>query len=248
MNTKSSDASISIVVPIFNEKESIPVLCDQIKSVLEVLKKHYEILLIDDCSTDGTEEVISDVAKNDQNIRGIRLLKNSRKAGALEVGFREAKGDIIVTIDADLQDDPAEIPRLVEEIENGADMVSGWKKPRRDSILKRTFSEIMNLFASVLLMHRFHDMNSGFKAYRAEIAKELSLPSGMYRFIPHMLAVQGHDVREIVVNHRPRKFGKTKFGLFHRLKGPVDLIRLVFITKCGKTMPESKNSYKSRDI
>ena len=170
-----SIGSVSIIVPIFNEEESIKELYGELKKVLSETGKTFGILLVDDCSTDSSESIIKEIARNDQNVRGIRLSENSKKAGALERGFKEAKEDVIITIDADLQDDPSEIPRMINEIENGADMVSGWKKPRSDSWLKCISSSLMNLFASVLLWHRFYDMNSGFKAYKAKIAKQLSL-------------------------------------------------------------------------
>lgn len=232
--TASSHIGVSVVVPVFNERESLQELYEELIAALAVESSSFELIFVDDASSDGSWPLVRSLAERDSRVRGMRLLFNSHKAGALEVGFAQARGDIIVTMDADLQDDPREIPRLVHEIRSGADVVGGWKRDRKDSLQKRALSSMMNALAAALLGNRFHDMNTGFKAYRGPIAKALVLPGSLYRFIPHILASQGYTVKELSVRHRERKYGISKFGILHRLRGLADLLTVWVTYRSGQ--------------
>ena len=184
---------------------------------------------MDDGSTDGTSEVLADLAAAEPEIAVVRLRRNFGKAAALMAGFREARGDAIVTIDGDLQDDPAEIPRLLAELEAGADLVSGWKRDRQDPWSKRAASRVFNGVTSRMSGVRLHDLNCGFKAYRAEVVRSLALTGDQYRYIPVLAANEGFRVSELPVNHRPRAFGRSKYGLERYVRGFLDLLTILFI-------------------
>lgn len=218
----TSLSSVSVIIPVFNECESLSELCGQVCDVLRSLPGEHEILFIDDASTDKSRTVLRELSEQ-KGVRAFRLMFNSKKSGALQVGFHEAKGDVIITLDGDLQDDPAEIPRLLTQLEAGADMVNTWKKERCDAWHKKLFSRIINAMAAFCFKTAFKDMNTGFKGYKSPTARSLLLRGGQYRFIPHVLAARGFEVSEIPVSHRPRKYGKTKFGLCHRAKALIDL-------------------------
>lgn len=232
-HARNGEVELSVVIPVYNEVESVNELAEELVSVLDSAGCTYEIIFVDDASRDGSSLAIKELMRSNPNIRGVRLLFNSRKSGALETGFSLATGKIVVTMDADLQDDPKEIIGFIEEIRSGADVVNGWKKNRKDSFQKRTMSMLMNTISALLLGNFFQDMNSGFKAYRGSIAKALVLPGGLYRFIPHILVAQGYEVREIPVHHRERKYGRTKFGFLHRLKGVADLFTVFVLYRLG---------------
>jgi glycosyltransferase involved in cell wall biosynthesis len=222
-------AFVSVVIPVYNERESVGPLAQELLPVLRALGRRTEVLFVDDGSTDGTSEVLADLAAAEPEIAVVRLRRNFGKAAALMAGFREAQGDAIVTIDGDLQDDPAEIPRLLAELEAGADLVSGWKRERQDSWSKRAASRVFNGVTSRMSGVRLHDLNCGFKAYRAEVVRSLALTGDQYRYIPVLAANEGFRVSELPVNHRPRAFGSSKYGLERYVRGFLDLLTILFV-------------------
>ena len=222
-------AFVSVVIPVYNERESVRPLAQELLPVLRALGRRTEVLFVDDGSTDGTSEVLADLAAAEPEIAVVRLRRNFGKAAALMAGFREAQGDAIVTIDGDLQDDPAEIPRLLAELEAGADLVSGWKKERQDSWSKRAASRVFNGVTSRMSGVQLHDLNCGFKAYRAEVVRSLALTGDQYRYIPVLAANEGFRVSELPVNHRPRAFGSSKYGLERYVRGFLDLLTILFV-------------------
>jgi glycosyltransferase involved in cell wall biosynthesis len=222
-------AFVSVVVPVYNERESVRPLSEELLSVLRGLDRPCEILFVDDGSTDGTSEILVDLAAAEPEIAVVRLRRNFGKAAALMAGFREARGDAVVTIDGDLQDDPAEIPRLLAELEAGADLVSGWKRDRKDAWSKRAASKVFNGVTARMSGVGLHDLNCGFKAYRAEVVRSLSLTGDQYRYIPVLAADEGFRVSELPVNHRPRPFGRSKYGLERYLRGLLDLLTILFV-------------------
>jgi len=222
-------AFVSVVIPVYNERESVRPLSAELLTVLRTLGRRIEILFVDDGSTDGTSEILVDLAGEEPEIAVVRLRRNFGKAAALMAGFREARGDAIVTIDGDLQDDPAEIPRLLAELEGGADLVSGWKRDRQDSWSKRAASRVFNGVTARMSGLGLHDLNCGFKAYRAEVVRSLALTGDQYRYIPVLAADEGFRVSEIPVNHRPRRYGSSKYGLERYLRGFLDLLTILFV-------------------
>jgi len=222
-------AFVSVVVPVYNERESVRPLTEELLRVLRGLGRRVEILFVDDGSADGTSEILTDLASAEPEVGVVRLRRNFGKAAALMAGFREARGDAIVTIDGDLQDDPAEIPRLLDELEAGADLVSGWKRDRQDPWSKRAASKVFNGVTAKMSGIGLHDLNCGFKAYRAEVVRSLALTGDQYRYIPVLAAAEGFRVTELPVNHRPRRFGKSKYGLERYLRGFLDLMTILFI-------------------
>ena len=222
-------AFVSVVIPVYNERESVRPLAEELLDVLRSLGRQIEILFVDDGSTDGTSEILADLASAEPEIAVVRLRRNFGKAAALMAGFREARGDAIVTIDGDLQDDPAEIPRLLEELEAGADLVSGWKRDRKDAWSKRAASKVFNGVTARMSGVGLHDLNCGFKAYRAEVVESLSLTGDQYRYIPVLASNEGFRVKELAVNHRPRRYGRSKYGLERYLRGFLDLLTILFI-------------------
>ncbi|NNJ88994.1 MAG: glycosyltransferase [Eudoraea sp.] len=229
--------TISIVIPLLNEEESLQELHDWIVSVMQSNHFLYEILFIDDGSTDGSWEIISQLASSNPNVRGIRFLKNFGKSQALHAGFKKAIGDIVITMDADLQDNPEEIPTLVEMIQNeNYELVSGWKKKRYDhAITKNIPSKLFNWAARKTSGVKLHDFNCGLKAYRKEVIKTIELSGEMHRYIPVLAKNAGFSkIGEKIVQHQARKFGKTKFGADRFIKGFLDLITIWFVSKFGK--------------
>jgi glycosyltransferase involved in cell wall biosynthesis len=222
-------AFVSVVIPVFNERESVRPLADELLTVLRGLGRRTEVVFVDDGSTDGTSEILADLASREPEITTVRLRRNFGKAAALMAGFREARGDAIVTIDGDLQDDPAEIPRLLAELEAGADLVSGWKRDRQDPFGKRAASKVFNTVTAKMSGVDLHDLNCGFKAYRAEVVESLSLTGDQYRYIPVLAADEGFRVTELAVNHRARRYGRSKYGFERYLRGLLDLLTILFI-------------------
>ena len=228
---------ISIVIPLLNEQNSLEELSSSVSSVINDLNLKYEIILIDDGSTDNSWKIISKICLKNQHIKGIRFLKNFGKSQALSAGFKACNGDVVITMDADLQDDPNEIPELYKKInEDNFDLVSGWKKVRYDSIIFKNFpSKIFNWAARITSGVKLNDFNCGIKAYKKEVIQQVKLTRGMHRYIPVLAKNAGYNrITEKIVIHHPRKHGKTKYGIDRFIKGFLDLITLWFIHKFGK--------------
>lgn len=222
---------LSIVIPLLNEEESLEELYTRI--VANIPDGYsYEILFIDDGSTDQSWAKIRQLSDKDQQVHGIRLRRNYGKSAALQKGFELAKGDFIITMDADLQDDPAEIPVLVSRLEDGLDLVSGWKKVRYDPVTKTIPSRFFNAVTRWVSGIQLHDFNCGLKGYRREVVKDVFVYGEMHRYVPLLAYWQGYrNIGEQVVTHHPRKHGKTKFGLSRFINGFLDLVSIVFIHK-----------------
>ncbi len=225
---------LSVIIPLYNEAESLPELYSRLKEVLHAKKISYELIFIDDGSQDGSFEILEKFHNEDKRVRVIQFRKNFGKSAGLACGFQEARGEIVITMDADLQDDPNEIPHLIEKINEGYDLVSGWKKKRYDPFIKRNTSKIYNFVTSLVSGIRLHDFNCGLKAYRKEVVKSIEVYGQLHRFIPVLAHWQGFRVTEIVVKHHPRKYGKTKFGAFRFIAGMLDLFTVVFLNKFKK--------------
>ncbi len=229
--------NISVIIPLLNEQNSLEELTSSVSSVINDLNLKYEIILIDDGSTDNSWKIISKICTNNQHIKGIRFLKNFGKSQALSAGFKACDGDVVITMDADLQDDPNEIPELYKKIsEENFDLVSGWKKVRYDSIIFKNFpSKIFNWAARITSGVKLNDFNCGIKAYKKEVIQQVKLTGGMHRYIPVLAKNAGYNrITEKIVIHHPRKHGKTKYGIDRFIKGFLDLITLWFIHKFGK--------------
>ncbi len=221
---------ISIVIPLYNEEQSLRELYDKIRGALS-RSGRFEVIFVDDGSTDGSMRVLHDLRQRDKRIKIIRFRRNYGKSAALAVGFANADGDFVVTMDADLQDDPNEIPNLVAELKKGYDLVSGWKKRRRDPITKTIPSRFFNFVTRIMTGIRLHDFNCGLKAYRKEVAKEVKIYGELHRYIPVLAHWLGYRVGEIPVQHSARKYGKTKYGLGRFWKGFLDLLTVIFTTR-----------------
>jgi glycosyltransferase involved in cell wall biosynthesis len=225
---------ITAVIPVFNERESLQLLHSEIAEAAARHSLELEILFVDDGSADGSWGAIAELAQKNEHVRGIRLRRNFGKAAALTAGFRAARGEIIVTLDGDLQDDPREIPRFLTALEKGLDVVSGWKRVRHDPWHKVWPSRIFNSCVSWLTGVRLHDHNCGMKCYRAGIFREVRLYGELHRFIPVLAAARGYRVGEIEINHRPRRFGHSKYGVPRFIKGFLDLMTVKFLTGFGQ--------------
>jgi glycosyltransferase involved in cell wall biosynthesis len=225
---------ISAVIPVYNEAESLDELHRELSEVAAAHQYDLEVIFIDDGSTDGSWETIERLAADDPRIRGIRFRRNFGKAAALTAGFSEAQGRIDLTLDADLQDDPAEIPNFLSQMQEGLDVVSGWKKVRHDPWHKVGPSRIFNWLVGYMTGVKLHDHNCGFKCYRREIFDEVRLYGEMHRFVPVLAAARGWRVGEIVVQHRARKFGQSKYGFRRFVKGFLDLLTVYFLTGYGQ--------------
>ncbi len=225
----------SIVVPLLDERDSLAELHRQIAAAIEGAGATFEVIFVDDGSTDGSWEEVERLAAADDRVHGIRFRRNLGKAAALEAGFREARGAVVATLDADLQDDPAEIPALAAQMEaERVDMVVGWKHPRRDPAGKRVPSILFNVVAGRLGGVRLHDMNCGLKVMRREAVDQMRLYGELHRYIPILAAWRGHRVGERTVAHRPRTHGRSKFGRQRFLRGFFDLVTVLFLTRYHK--------------
>lgn len=228
---------LSVVIPVYNEEESIPELAGWIEKVCTEASLSYEILFVDDGSSDSSWARIEEMAARNNCVRGYRFRRNYGKAAALHTGFGAAAGDVVITMDSDLQDSPDEIPGLVSMIkEEGYDLVSGWKKKRYDPFIKRTTSKFYNRTARWSSGIKLHDFNCGLKAYRQEVIKSIEVYGEMHRYIPMLAKEAGFNrIGEKVVEHRARKYGVTKYGLDRFVKGYLDLLTIGFITRFGKS-------------
>lgn len=228
--TEENRIQLSVVIPVYNEESNLEPLYEEIRSVLSAGLLQWEVLAVDDGSTDNSFETLRTIQQNDPHIRIIRFRRNFGQTAALSAGFRYARGQIIVPMDADGQNDPADIPRLLAKLEEGYDIVSGWRKDRKDNAVTRTFpSRVANWLIGRITGVRLHDYGCTLKAYRAESLKPIRLYGEMHRFIPALAQWGGEKVAEIVVHHRPRTRGKTKYGLNRIFKVLLDLITIKFL-------------------
>jgi len=231
LNPPSSPPAVSIVIPLFNEEESLSELYDSIKQAVREDDLSHEIIFVDDGSTDGSFATIDGLRQKDPAVKVFSFRKNYGKSAALQVGFSHCQGEVVITMDADLQDDPGEIPNLVAKLDEGYDLVSGWKKVRHDPITKTFPSRMWNRMVSLISGIKLHDFNCGLKAYRKEVVKDLRVYGEMHRFLPVLAKWSGFRVTEIPVKHHPRKYGKTKFGASRFLSGILDLTTVVFLSR-----------------
>jgi len=228
---------LSVVIPVYNEEGSVAELSDWIEKVCSQNGYSFEIIFIDDGSSDSSWEKITAIAGSKSFVRGLRFRRNYGKAAALHTGFAESSGDVVITMDADLQDSPDEIPGLIKMInEDGYDLVSGWKKKRYDPFIKKSTSRIYNSTARLSSGIKLHDFNCGLKAYRGEVVKSIEVFGEMHRYIPMLAKEAGfRKIGEKIVEHRPRKYGVTKYGIDRFVKGYLDLLTIGFITRFGKS-------------
>lgn len=234
---RSSSMDLTVVVPAYNEAESLPELAEWIDRVCTGSSIGYEIIIIDDGSSDGTWDAVKRISAVNNRVKGIRFRRNYGKAAALQTGFEAASGDVVITMDADLQDSPDEIPGLVKMIrEEGYHVVSGWKKKRYDPFVKRITSRLYNYTARQFSGIKLHDFNCGLKAYDGEVVKSIEVYGEMHRYIPMLVREAGfRNIGEKVVQHQARKYGITKYGLDRFLKGYLDMLTISFITRFGKS-------------
>jgi glycosyltransferase involved in cell wall biosynthesis len=231
MITKKKYRLISFVIPTFNEQDSILELISGIEKNVKPCTHDYEILMIDDGSTDASAEIINKVAKKNKHIKLICLRKNFGKATALDVGFKLTKGEVVFTMDADLQDDPIEITKMLNLLDTGVDVVSGWKKKRYDPWHKTIPSKFFNYITRLVSRVKIHDFNCGYKLYRKEVVKNMHLYGEMHRYIPALAYWKGFKVTELEVHHHSRKYGHSKYGMDRLFKGLFDFLTIAFITK-----------------
>ncbi|BDD08969.1 glycosyl transferase [Fulvitalea axinellae] len=227
---------ISVVVPLYNEEESLPELCAWIGRVMDENGYKYEVILVDDGSTDTSWDVVKELSEENENVKGVKFNRNYGKSAALHTGFAKVKGDVVITMDADLQDSPDEIPELYDMImKDGYDLVSGWKKKRYDPVSKTIPSKFFNRVTQYMSGIKLHDFNCGLKAYKRIVVKHISVHGEMHRYIPVLAKWRGFDkITEKVVEHRARKYGVTKFGLERFINGFLDLLSLTFVTRFRK--------------
>lgn len=224
----------SVVIPLFNEEESLKPLYMVLIDVMSKLKEKYEIIFVDDGSTDGSLPVLKKISEKDKAIRIFSFRKNQGKAEALNLGFQKTLGDIVVTLDADLEDSPLEIPRLINKVNDGYDLVTGWRKKRKHAAVLKISSRFFNFLSGRFWGLKLHDYNCGLKVYRSEVVKNLHIYGGLHRFIPLLVYKQGFKICEMPVAHEKRKYGKSKYGFSKVWKDLPDMFTMLFLTKYGK--------------
>ena len=228
MNSKTD---LSIIIPVFNEEESILELAAEIQGVMKDSTADYEVIFIDDGSSDESYDKVKSLAEKDSRIVGVRFRRNYGKSAALSEGFRISGGKMVVTMDSDLQDDPAEFPALMEKLGEGYDVISGWKKNRKDPWTKKFPSKIFNLVTRMLSGIKIHDFNCGLKAYRQEVIREIPVYGSLHRYLPVLAHWKGFAIGEIIVHHHARKYGVTKYGWRRFFDGFFDLFTVLFLTR-----------------
>jgi len=227
---KNLKMNVSVVIPVLNEKESLPELVRELEHSLSTYSA-WEVLFIDDGSSDGSTEWMSDLCTKNSNFKLLQFYRNYGKAAALSEGFKVATGEYIITMDADLQDDPAEIPNLISKLSDGWDLVSGWKKTRHDPLNKTLPSKVFNFVTRLMTGVKIHDFNCGLKGYKQAVVKSIEVYGGRHRYIPALAGQQKFKITEIVVNHRARQFGETKYGGSRMFHGFFDLITILFLNR-----------------
>jgi glycosyltransferase involved in cell wall biosynthesis len=226
----SRPIGLSVVIPVYNEVESLPELHAELVRVLDDLGWGWEVVYVDDGSRDGSDRVLGELAARDPRVRGVSFRRNFGKAAALAAGFRLARGVWVATMDADLQDDPAELPRLIAALEGGHDLVTGWKRNRRDPLSKRAPSRLFNAVTAAVSGVRLHDFNCGLKLYRREVVDSIPVYGELHRFLPALAYWQGFRVAEVPVHHRPRRYGRSKYGAARFVNGFLDLLSAAFLS------------------
>jgi glycosyltransferase involved in cell wall biosynthesis len=222
---------LSIVIPLFNEEASLEPLVEEVRSALSALERSYEIIFVDDGSTDGSFDTLRQLHDDDpHHIRVVQFRRNFGKTAALAAGFRRVRGEIVITMDADLQDDPREIPKLLSKLDEGYDLVAAWREQRQDPMSKTLPSRIANGVAARVTGLKLHDLNCGFKAYRAQVVRELKLYGDLHRYIPVLASWRGFRVAEVPVVHHPRRFGQSKYGWQRLMRGFFDFLVVLFLT------------------
>jgi glycosyltransferase involved in cell wall biosynthesis len=229
--SKTSFKKISLVIPLFNEEESVTPLSHEIRKALSRINIDYEVIFVDDGSTDASLQKLKEITRTDNRFKYLSFRKNYGKSAALHEGFKVASGDAVVTLDADLQDDPHEIPNLLKKLEDGYDLCSGWKKKRQDPLIKKISSKFFNFVTRLISGVKIHDFNCGLKAYKKDVVENVKVYGELHRYIPVLASWQGFSVTEMIVNHHPRRYGKTKFGISRFFKGFIDLITVTFVTR-----------------
>lgn len=231
-NRSAADGiDISVVIPLLDEEQSLEELCERLIGTLSSLERTFELVFVDDGSRDGSFAVLEKLHRQDQRIKVIQFRRNFGKAAALSAGFKEARGSVIVTMDADLQDVPEEIPRLLAAMDAGYDVVSGWKAKRRDPFSRRVASRIFNLVVALLTGIRIHDFNSGFKCYRPEVTEEIKLYGELHRYIPVLASWRGFRIAEVEVEHQARRYGRSRYNVWRIFRGFFDLLTVMTLTR-----------------
>ena len=226
----SETVGISVVIPLYNEAESLPELHRELAECLDRLGRTWEVIYVDDGSRDGSDRAIEALCAGDARVRALSLRRNFGKSAALATGFRHVRGELVVTMDADLQDDPNELPRLIAALDDGLDLVSGWKQNRQDPITKTLPSRLFNAVTAMVAGVRLHDFNCGFKVYRREVAEAIEVYGELHRFMPALAHWRGFRVGEVPVHHRSRRYGRSKFGAARFVNGFLDLLSAAFIS------------------
>lgn len=231
---QQNGVQLSVVIPFYNEEGTIIELKERVAASLKSTNRSFEIIFVDDGSTDNSLKLALELAQEDNDVRVFSFRRNMGKSAALQYGFDRARGKIIFTMDADLQDDPDELPNLLNKLEEGWDLVSGWKTKRKDPISKTIPSKLFNWVTGKVAGIKLHDFNCGLKVYRREVLDEITLYGEMHRFIPVLAHMRGFKVTELPVQHHPRKWGKTKFGFSRFIHGFLDLITVIFLQRFNK--------------